>query len=94
MHAIGKSPPVYTVFDLMSGASTKLVDRSGLMVIIDVGKHRSDWSEWSEVEPRIAEGYPPLKKIQLRMLKYPCTELILIVNGIVDFTCLYNFRAS
>jgi hypothetical protein len=26
------------------------------MVIIEVGKHGSDWIKWSEVEPRIAEA--------------------------------------
>jgi hypothetical protein len=48
-------PPLYTVFDLKSGARAKLADRSGSMVIIEVQKHRSDWIAWSEVKERIAD---------------------------------------
>ena len=56
VQTMDKIPPVDTVFDLKSGARAKLVYRSGAMVIIEVGKHRSDWTEWSEVEPRIAKA--------------------------------------
>jgi hypothetical protein len=42
------------IFDLKSGARTKLVDRSGSMVIIEIDKYRSDWIEWSEVKVRMA----------------------------------------
>ena len=47
-------PPIKSVFDLKSGVRAKLVDRSGLMVIIEVQDYRSDWIEWSEVKARIA----------------------------------------
>ena len=47
-------PPIKSVFDLKSGVRAKLVDRSGLMVIIEVQDCRSDWIEWSEVKARIA----------------------------------------
>ena len=47
-------PPIKSVFDLKSGVRAKLVDRSGLMVVIEVRDCRSDWIEWSEVKARIA----------------------------------------
>ena len=47
-------PPIKSVFDLKSGVRAKLVDRSGLMVIVEVRDYRSDWIEWSEVKARIA----------------------------------------
>jgi hypothetical protein len=47
-------PPIKSVFDLKSGVRAKLVDRSGLMVIVEVQDYRSDWIEWSEVKARIA----------------------------------------
>ena len=47
-------PPVDSAFQLKSGVTAKLVDRSGSMVIIEVAKHRSNWIEWSEVKARIA----------------------------------------
>jgi hypothetical protein len=47
-------PPVESVFELKSGVRAKLVDRSGSMVIVEVEKYRSDWTEWSEVKARIA----------------------------------------
>jgi hypothetical protein len=47
-------PPVRSVFDLKSGVRSKLVDRSGSMVIVEVQEYRSDWIEWSEVKARIA----------------------------------------
>jgi hypothetical protein len=53
---VDKIRPLYSVFDLKSGAHAKLVDRSGPKVIIEVEKLRSDWIEWSEVEPRIVIG--------------------------------------
>jgi hypothetical protein len=46
--------PIKSVFDLKSGVRAKLVDRSGLMVIVEVQDYRSDWIEWSEVKARIA----------------------------------------
>ncbi len=52
--AVDDIPPLYSVFDLKSGARAKLVDRSGSMVMIEVEKSRSDWIEWSEVKARIA----------------------------------------
>jgi hypothetical protein len=52
--AVDDIPPLYSVFDLKSGARAKLVDRSGSMVMIEVEKYRSDWIEWSEVKARIA----------------------------------------
>jgi hypothetical protein len=47
-------PPIKSVFDLKSGVRAKLVDRSGLMVVVEVQDYRSDWIEWSEVKARIA----------------------------------------
>lgn len=47
-------PMIESVLDLKCGARTKLVDRSGSMVIIEIDKYRSDWIEWSEVKARIA----------------------------------------
>jgi hypothetical protein len=47
-------PAVKSVFDLKSGVRAKLVDRFGLMVIVEVQDYRSDWIEWSEVKARIA----------------------------------------
>jgi hypothetical protein len=52
--AVDDIPPLYSVFDLKSGARAKLVDRSGSMVMSEVEKYRSDWIEWSEVKARIA----------------------------------------
>lgn len=52
---VDRIPPLYSVFDLKSRARAKLVDRSGSMVINEIGKHRSDWIKWSEVELRTPE---------------------------------------
>jgi hypothetical protein len=54
MQVANDIPPVRSAFDLKSGARARLVDRSGLMVIIEVEKYRSAWIEWSEVKARIA----------------------------------------
>jgi hypothetical protein len=55
MRIVGEDiPPIKSVFNLMSGARARLVDRSGSMVIVEVEDHRSDWIEWSEVKARIA----------------------------------------
>ena len=46
--------PIDSVFLLKSGARAKLIYRSGSMVIIEVEKLASDWTEWSEAKVRIA----------------------------------------